>query len=88
MRFWQRNRLPALLAFPDAIASQVNSYVDACVAVGGSLTPTERQLLTAASNALRRRVQSDLWHDDQPAYFRKLDLLQVARFAQTASDAA
>ncbi|MFB9234065.1 hypothetical protein ACFFWC_00715 [Plantactinospora siamensis] len=88
LAFWRRRRLPALLVWPDPIASQLDSCVTACLAAGGSLTPAQRQALAGAVGALRRRIQGSLWRDDQAAYFRTWGLLTVARHAQVATDAA
>ncbi|MEU8265366.1 hypothetical protein AB0C02_32800 [Micromonospora sp. NPDC048999] len=85
---WRRKRLPALLTWPDPIASQVDSCVTACLATGGPLTPAQRQHLAAAVEALQHRIQAGLWHDDQAAYFRTRDLLTVAQYVRTAADAA
>jgi hypothetical protein len=87
LTYWRRRRLTELLAWPDPIASQVDSCVAASLATGGSLTPAQRQHLSDAIGALRQRIQADLWHDDQAAYFRARDLLQVARYVETAADA-
>ncbi|MEQ4299933.1 hypothetical protein ABNF97_00850 [Plantactinospora sp. B6F1] len=88
LAYWRRKRLPALLAWPDPIASHVDSCVTACLATGGPLMPTERQHLAAAVDALQHRIQADLWHEDQTAYFRTRDLLTVAWYVRTAADAA
>jgi hypothetical protein len=84
---WRRKRLPALLAWSDPIASQVDSCVTACLTTGGPLTPSQRQHLAGAVDTLEHRIQAGLWHDDQAAYFRTRDLLTVARYIQTAADA-
>jgi hypothetical protein len=71
----------------DPIASQVDSCVTACLAAGGPLTPVQQQRLAAAIDALQQRMRTDLWHDDQEAYFRARDLLQVAHHVETAAAA-
>ncbi|MFI7493076.1 hypothetical protein ACIBXA_32360 [Micromonospora echinaurantiaca] len=88
VRFWRRDRLPAPLASPDPIASQVDSCVTACLTAGGALTPDQRHLLADAIESLRERIQPDLWSEDQTAYFQARDLLTVARFVDVAADAA
>lgn len=88
LTFWRHERLPTLLAWPDPIASQLDSCVTACLATGGPLTPAQRQQLAGTVDTLRHRIQAGLWDDDQAAYFRTRDLLTVARYAQTAADAA
>ncbi|MFD2764440.1 hypothetical protein [Micromonospora eburnea] len=86
LTFWQRDRLAALLASDDPIAAQLGCCMRACVAAAGALTPQHRQLLTAAIETLRERVQPNLWRDDQAAYFRAWDLLQIARYIEVAAD--
>ncbi|MER7008251.1 hypothetical protein ABT297_35110 [Dactylosporangium sp. NPDC000555] len=88
LTFWRRDRLPALLASSDPIAAQVDSCVTAFLAAGGSLTPDQRQHLTDAVDALQRRLQTGLRHDDEPAYVRTVDLLRVAWLVRTAADTA
>ncbi|MEU3456835.1 hypothetical protein ABZ671_25015 [Micromonospora sp. NPDC006766] len=87
LMFWRRKRLPALLAWPDPIASQVDSCVTACLVAGGPLTSAQREQLSVAVDALQRHVQAGLWQDDQAAYFRARELLTVARYVRTAADA-
>ncbi|MEV4197536.1 hypothetical protein [Micromonospora globbae] len=88
LRFWQRDRLAVLLASDDPIAAQVGCCVRACVAAAGALTSQHRQLLAAAIDTLRERIQPDLWRHDQAAYFRAWDLMQIARYVEVAADAA
>jgi hypothetical protein len=87
LRFWQRERLPALLTTDEPIAVRIGQCVRACVAAGGTLTPQHRQVLAAAIETLHERLQPTLWPDDQPAYFRVRDLLQLARYIEVAADA-
>ncbi|MEV8513777.1 hypothetical protein [Dactylosporangium sp. NPDC051484] len=86
LTFWRRDRLPALLAWSDPIAAQIDSCVTACLATGGPLTPAERRHLADAVDVLQWRLQTGLWRDDRPAYFRTAGLLQVARLIRTAAD--
>lgn len=86
LRFWQRERRPALLPSPDPTVVRLDSCVSACLASGGRLTPDQRRLLATATDALNERLRPGVWSDDGPAYFRALDLLRVARFAEVASE--
>ncbi|MEU4645454.1 hypothetical protein [Micromonospora sp. NPDC023814] len=88
LRFWQRERRPALLPSLDPIEVRVDSCVSACLAAGGPLTPAQRQLLATAVDALDERIRPEVWRDDPAAYFRARDLLQVTRFVEIAAEAA
>jgi hypothetical protein len=89
LRFWQRSRLPALLAPSDRLTENLNSCVVTSLGSGGPLTPAQRQLLTDCIVELqRRRRQPGLWSDDPVAYFRAGDLLGVARLIRIAADNA
>jgi hypothetical protein len=74
-----------VLAGSDCLAGGL--CVTDCLATGGHLTSPQRLRLATAIDALQQRIQADLGHDDQAAYFRAWDLLQVARHVQTAADA-
>jgi hypothetical protein len=86
LRFWRQHRLPALLVVSDQVAEDLNSCVTAALASDGPLTLAQRQLLTATIDKLQTRVRSDLWHEDQRAYFRAWSLMIVARYVETAAD--
>jgi hypothetical protein len=87
VKFWQRDRLPALLTPPDQLTQNLNSCVAASLGSGGPLTREQRQTLTDCIAELRRqRSQPALWSDDRAAYFRAGDLLTVARLMETAAD--
>ena len=88
LTLWRGDHPAAPPSWLDPIAARVAACVTACLAVGGPLTPAQRQHLTAAVDALGQRVGSDLWHDDRAAYFRAWELLKVARLVRTAADAA
>jgi hypothetical protein len=85
LKFWCRKRLPALLIPADPIAEQLDSCVRTCLATEGTPTPQHWQLLNTVIASLRERIQPDLWRDDQAAYFRAQDLLQVARYVALAA---
>ncbi|MER5337918.1 hypothetical protein [Micromonospora sp. NPDC002717] len=88
LRFWQRERRPALLPSLDRIEVCLDSCVRACLAAGGgTLTPAQRQLLATAVDALDERIRPEVWRD-RAAYFRARELLQVARFMEIAAEAA
>jgi hypothetical protein len=87
LTFWRRRRLPALLASADPLAGPVEAVAAACLAGQGALTPADRWQLTATGESLRERLRGDLWHDDQPAYFRTRDLMQVLRYVDVAAEA-
>ncbi|MEW2473538.1 hypothetical protein AB0875_07050 [Micromonospora gifhornensis] len=88
LRFRRSDHLPALLAPFDPVAKQVDVCVKACVAMGGRLTPAQRQLLATAVESLRARIRPGLWQDERVAYFRTRDLLWIARLVEVAADAA
>jgi hypothetical protein len=89
LRYWQRDRLPALLTPADPLAQRMGSSVEASVAAGGELPPEQRQLLTTTTEALRERLERPgLWSDDKLVYFRTLKLLALARLVEVAADAS
>ncbi|MGS2613886.1 hypothetical protein ACVCAH_05035 [Micromonospora sp. LZ34] len=84
LKFWRRERPAKLLSERDPVAEMIRGCLDAALASNGSLSPDQRRTLADSAAELRRRVGTNLWYDDQPAYFRTLDLLKVARLLQIA----
>jgi hypothetical protein len=75
-----------LLVDPDSVALDLDACVSASLAAGGSLLPTQRELLSSTVGALRQRMQPELGHDDSRAYYRAFSLLKVTRHVETAAD--
>ncbi|MFI6761941.1 hypothetical protein ACIBF5_22645 [Micromonospora sp. NPDC050417] len=83
LAFWQRDRLPTLLATDDPIAARINAYVMARLSVEGVLTPADRHGLAAACDTLRQRIHEG-GNADHELFQRTRQLLQLAHFIQAA----
>ncbi|WP_426512683.1 hypothetical protein ACPPVO_19830 [Dactylosporangium sp. McL0621] len=83
--FWQRRRLPALVATHDPLAARLGVLAETCRVSGGELSSSARDGLTATADALRARLGSGLYADDVVAYFRTRDLLSLVHLLRTAT---
>ncbi|WP_433062515.1 hypothetical protein [Dactylosporangium sp. CS-033363] len=86
VQFWERRRLPAMVATRDPLAAQLAVLAETSRLGLGELSASACDTLERTAAALRDRLGPDLYADDTVAYFRTRDLLFLTHLLRTAAE--
>jgi hypothetical protein len=89
IEFWQRRRLPRLVATRDPLAVRLGVLAETCRVAGGELSATARDGVEETAAALRDRLRrADSAGDPRTLYGETRNLLFLAHLVASAADPA